>query len=255
MNNEERVVWKMGANQNRTDNSATRQSTSEVPHDNRNDSMNPDLEPTATKAIKLNNTNKKSAINKSPAKTKKSPEKLSDNKSPAKTSAALGSSEVRAPAKTKRSPNKKSPAKKSPAKKSPAKKSPAKKSPANKAHTKKSTADIPRKEPSNKGKEKKVKTERGRNWTKEEMVCLAKEAGPAFRLLRGRQGPTVTNAMKEKKWKEIATKVNGVNAKGDRTWEQVRKKWQDLESTSRTKERSVVLERRKTGGERARLFH
>ena len=97
------------------------------------------------------------------------------------------------------------------------------------------------------GKTGKSTAKRGRNWTAEEIACLAKEAGSASRVLHGRHGPNLSNQFKEKKWKDIALKVNGVNA-GDRTWQQVRKKWQDLESSTRVKERKVIVERRKTGG-------
>ena len=75
------------------------------------------------------------------------------------------------------------------------------------------------------GKTGKSTAKRGPNWTAEEIACLAKEAGSASRVLHGRHGPNLSNQIKEKKWKDIALKVNGVNA-GDRTWQQMRKKWQ-----------------------------
>ena len=95
-------------------------------------------------------------------------------------------------------------------------------------------------------------TSRARNWTNTEISLLVKEAGNHFKVLKGRHGPGVTNQKKEVIWKLLATRINTVNGHNDRTWDQCRRKHQDLESSTRTKARAQEVEKKRTGGGKSR---
>lgn len=89
---------------------------------------------------------------------------------------------------------------------------------------------------------------RARNFTEEETSIIMKESALHLRLLKGRFGPGVTNEIKEERWIQIAAMVNSINGANDRTWENVRKKFQDVESSARTKSRKITHGRKQTGG-------
>lgn len=94
----------------------------------------------------------------------------------------------------------------------------------------------------------KKSTIRARNFTKEEVEVLLREAGKHSKTLKGRFQPNCTNEIKHKKWMEISKLVNSIDGMGDRTWQHCRKKWQDLICTARGKYRNQLHESRKTGG-------
>ena len=102
--------------------------------------------------------------------------------------------------------------------------------------------------PSGKTPSGKTKRVRSRNFTEEESSVIVKEATKSSRVIKGRFGPNVTHSIKEETWKRIATCVNATNGYGDRTWEACRKKFHDIESSTRTKTRAINKERRGTGG-------
>ena len=85
---------------------------------------------------------------------------------------------------------------------------------------------------------------RSRNWTSIEISVLVKEVADQLKVLKGRHGPGVTNQKKELVWKLLASRINAVNGHNDRTWEQCRRKFQDLESSARTKARAHDIERK-----------
>lgn len=89
---------------------------------------------------------------------------------------------------------------------------------------------------------------RCRNYSQEEIEIILREAGKHAKLLKGRFQPSVTNENKKKVWIQITDLVNKVNLVGDRDWQAIRKKWQDLTSTARKKYRTIVKEQHKTGG-------
>ena len=98
-------------------------------------------------------------------------------------------------------------------------------------------------------KAKKNKKKRARNFTTEEISIIMKEANRSTRVLKqGRFGPAVSKQIQEEKWQEIANMLNRISGYNDRTWDGVRKKFHDVESSARTKSRAHVLERQSTGG-------
>ena len=94
---------------------------------------------------------------------------------------------------------------------------------------------------------KKKPNTRCRNFTEEEVETILREAGKKSKLLRGRFQPRVTSEIKKKVWIEVADVVNKVNCVGDRDWQSIRKKWQDLTSAARQKYREVIREQKKNG--------
>ena len=105
------------------------------------------------------------------------------------------------------------------------------------------------KKPSGNGKEKKQKRPRRRNYTTDEMEIVMKLAGKKAKTLNGRLSATITAEKKKKIWSEIARAANGINGINDRTWKDIRKKWQSTLSTARTKSRNNIQQRKKTGGQ------
>ena len=99
---------------------------------------------------------------------------------------------------------------------------------------------------------KKKSSTRCRNFTEEEVETSLREAGKKSKLLRGRFQPGVTSEIKKKVWIEVAGVMNKANCIGDRDWQTVRKKWQDLTSSARQKYRRVIREQKKREGA---VFH
>ena len=105
------------------------------------------------------------------------------------------------------------------------------------------------------GKQKKMKKEstdppqpRARNFDKDEVDIIMREAGKHSYVLKGRFNQSVTSEAKQKTWEGITDTVNSVNGVGDRAWQNVRKKWQDTMSSAREKMRHNDHDRRRTGG-------
>ncbi|KAL5260183.1 hypothetical protein ACHWQZ_G000095 [Mnemiopsis leidyi] len=94
----------------------------------------------------------------------------------------------------------------------------------------------------------KIKNARGRNFSAEEIETVMRQAGKHSRLLKGRFQPGVTNELKKSTWENITEEVNRVNGVGDRSWQTIRKKWQDVSCAARKKYRAIASEQRKTGG-------
>ena len=109
-------------------------------------------------------------------------------------------------------------------------------------------ASSSKQKPSGNGKEKKKKWPCRRNYTTDEMEIVMKLADKKAKTLNGRLSATITAEKKKKIWSEIARAANGVNGINDRTWKDIRKKWQSTLSTARTKSRNNVQQRKKTGG-------
>ena len=89
---------------------------------------------------------------------------------------------------------------------------------------------------------------RARNFDKDETEIIMREAGKVCSTLKGRFNPMVTNEIKQKTWEKITNQVNLLNGVGDRTWTNIRKKWQDIISSARKKTRDNLKDRRQTGG-------
>jgi hypothetical protein len=94
----------------------------------------------------------------------------------------------------------------------------------------------------------KTSKKRSRNYTTSETELLLELAGKKKKILSGRLSATLTSDKKKRIWVEIAKEVNGINGKNDRTPKDLKKKWQNLVNTAKTKERQNKETRRKTGG-------
>ena len=58
----------------------------------------------------------------------------------------------------------------------------------------------------------------------------------------------MTAEKKKRIWAEISKEINGINGKNDRQPTELRKKWQNMITAARTKERLNKQSKRKTGG-------
>jgi hypothetical protein len=94
----------------------------------------------------------------------------------------------------------------------------------------------------------KAKRTRARNFSEEEASTIVREASKHSRVLKGHFGPNVTDSIKEETWKRVTVVVNQTNGHSDRTWEEIRKKYHSIESTTRTNAREIMHERHGTGG-------
>jgi hypothetical protein len=92
------------------------------------------------------------------------------------------------------------------------------------------------------------KKTRARNFTADEIDILVDEVTKHTVVLFAKQSDTVTNSLKTKRWAKIASLLNAVNGKGDRTGNNVRKKWYDLSNETKRKEVNKRKDQKKTGG-------
>jgi len=89
---------------------------------------------------------------------------------------------------------------------------------------------------------------RKRNFTTSESNLLVAMGREHLEMLNSRQTNLVTNKYKEDLWKVITAEINKINGFSDREWKDVRKKFADICSSTKKKERMTGKERRKTGG-------
>ena len=89
---------------------------------------------------------------------------------------------------------------------------------------------------------------RSRNYTTSETELLLELAGKKKSILNGRLSSNVTADKKKRIWIEIAKEINGVNGFNDRSPKDLKKKWQNMINSAKTKERINKDSRRKTGG-------
>ena len=89
---------------------------------------------------------------------------------------------------------------------------------------------------------------RSRNYTTSETELLLELAGKKKSILNGRLSSTVTADKKKRIWIGIAKEINGVNGQNDRSPQDLKKKWQNIINSAKTKERLNKDSRRKTGG-------
>ena len=92
-----------------------------------------------------------------------------------------------------------------------------------------------------------VKTERRQNFTAKEVQVIMQETGKNTTVIKGIYTPKITSKAKEKVWISLTKPVNSINGKGDREWQDVRKKWIDTSCSARTKLRIIDRKQRKTG--------
>ena len=89
---------------------------------------------------------------------------------------------------------------------------------------------------------------RSRNYTSSEIELLFELAGKKKKILNGRLSSNVTAQKKKTIWAEISREINGVNGQNDRTPAELKKKWQNMSTAARSKERLNKESKRKTGG-------
>jgi len=90
-------------------------------------------------------------------------------------------------------------------------------------------------------------TTRKANFSSEEVDILVEEVGKRKEVLFAKFSAVVTNQRKKMEWQEIADRMNVVS-KQVRDQKDVKKKWQDLSSSSKKKESCRRREMNKTGG-------
>ena len=85
------------------------------------------------------------------------------------------------------------------------------------------------------------------NFSSEEVDILVEEVGKRKEVLFTKFSAVVTNQRKKMEWQEIADRMNVVSRQV-RDQKDVKKKWQDLSSSSKKKESCRRREMNKTGG-------
>ena len=90
-------------------------------------------------------------------------------------------------------------------------------------------------------------TTRKANFSSEEVDILVEEVGKRKEVLFAKFSAVITNQRKKMEWQEIADRMNVVS-KQVRDQKDVKKKWQDLSSSSKKKESCRRREMNKTGG-------
>ncbi|XP_062598056.1 myb/SANT-like DNA-binding domain-containing protein 4 isoform X2 [Saccostrea cucullata] len=88
---------------------------------------------------------------------------------------------------------------------------------------------------------------RKKNWSAGEISLLVDLVSERKDVLRGRFSPALTSADKAGAWEAITTSVNAVGGSG-RTTKEVKKKWQDIQSSTKKKEAERKRLSTKTGG-------
>ena len=88
---------------------------------------------------------------------------------------------------------------------------------------------------------------RKNNWTKEEESTLINEIESAGEILRGSGNCADINKKKRQLWKDIAARINSVHG-NHRAVDDIRKKWNNMKLTAKTKVDASFREANKTGG-------
>jgi len=86
------------------------------------------------------------------------------------------------------------------------------------------------------------------NFSASEVEMLVEEVAVHRRVLFGKFGSGISNAMKIETWKRIAEKINAGNGGEVRLVEGVKKKWYDMASKMKKKESMRRSEMKATGG-------
>uniref|UniRef100_A0A8W8MR62 Myb-like domain-containing protein n=1 Tax=Magallana gigas TaxID=29159 RepID=A0A8W8MR62_MAGGI len=85
------------------------------------------------------------------------------------------------------------------------------------------------------------------NWSESELMALADAVAPHFRVLKGKFSAFITSERKNQLWQDIANQVNAV-AMVNRTTEEMKKKWADMQSLTKKKEAERRRSMKQTGG-------
>ncbi|XP_052692160.1 myb-related transcription factor, partner of profilin-like [Crassostrea angulata] len=85
------------------------------------------------------------------------------------------------------------------------------------------------------------------NWSESELMALAEAVAPHFRVLKGKFSAFITSERKNQLWQDIANQVNAV-AMVNRTTEEMKKKWADMQSLTKKKEAERRRSMKQTGG-------
>uniref|UniRef100_K1PK06 Myb-related transcription factor, partner of profilin n=1 Tax=Magallana gigas TaxID=29159 RepID=K1PK06_MAGGI len=85
------------------------------------------------------------------------------------------------------------------------------------------------------------------NWSESELMALAEAVAPHFRVLKGKFSAFITSERKNQLWQDIANQVNAV-AMVNRTTEEMKKKWADMQSLTKKKKAERRRSMKQTGG-------
>ncbi|XP_021355582.1 myb-related transcription factor, partner of profilin-like [Mizuhopecten yessoensis] len=85
------------------------------------------------------------------------------------------------------------------------------------------------------------------NWMERELEALAEAVAPKNGLLRGKFWPSLTSERKQSIWIEIVNQVNSITMV-NRTGEEIKKKWGDMQSLTKKKESERRRSMKVTGG-------
>ncbi|XP_064639805.1 nuclear apoptosis-inducing factor 1-like [Lineus longissimus] len=88
---------------------------------------------------------------------------------------------------------------------------------------------------------------RKKNFTDKGVALLLDLAEPHIKLLTSKLTNTVTNKLKKSVWYDISRKINAQGVE-QRTWREIKCKWQGLTSGAKNKIAKEKREKRKTGG-------
>ena len=92
-----------------------------------------------------------------------------------------------------------------------------------------------------------MKISRKNNWTKEKESTLINEIESAGEILRGSGNCADINKKKRQLWKDIAARINSVHG-NNKAVDDIRKKWNNMKLTAKTKVDASFREANKTGG-------
>ncbi|XP_061169432.1 uncharacterized protein LOC133178742 [Saccostrea echinata] len=85
------------------------------------------------------------------------------------------------------------------------------------------------------------------NWTERELFALAEAVAPRSRLFKSKLSLSITADRKQEMWSEIANQLNSITLV-NRTNEEIKKKWVDMQSLTKKKESERRRSIKMTGG-------
>ncbi|XP_052228542.1 uncharacterized protein LOC127842825 isoform X3 [Dreissena polymorpha] len=91
-----------------------------------------------------------------------------------------------------------------------------------------------------------VKRMKNKNWNASETTILVERCVEGYSLLFGSHSPSVTEGKKDLYWKETIEMINAVGP--GRSLHEAKRKWVDLKSSTKAKEKKIKKEVGKTGG-------